>query len=135
MKPIQFIKYQDTVWYNVNDYIKFLLETKSILPFLPPVMKRYRKPKTPFDVVYERLGRLKPVYQLVYNEEVYAEWVIYESLPRTLKPFLVNESDWTNHDCVFRQVHLSINESKSVSVMADDSYVASYFKEVVVSGR
>jgi hypothetical protein len=135
MKPIQFIKYQDTVWYNVNDYINFLLETKSILPVLPPVLKRYRKPKTPMDVIYERLGRLKPVYQIKYNDEIYAEWVIFESFPRTLKSFLVNESDWTNHDCVFRQVHQAINESKSVSVMADDSYVASYFKELIVNAR
>lgn len=110
MKPIRYFNHQDSTWYNVNDYIGLLLEAKVIWPAMPTIRKRFRQPKTPLQTVLERLAKSKSIYQIRVNEDLYVNWVIYENIFRTIKPFLIRRSDWTDPESLFRKILIYINE-------------------------
>ena len=130
MKPIRFITHRDTVWYNLNDYINFLLEARVIWPMKPELRKKQRQPKSPYQTVLDRLSKSQSVYQLHVDGEQYVDWVIFENFFRPLKPFLIQPSDWMNPDSLFRQLQLFIEHPKKWSLLPDRDAVASFFKEV-----
>ncbi|GAB4039686.1 hypothetical protein [Spirosoma jeollabukense] len=47
------------------------------------------------------LNQLSATYQFQINQDVFADWVIFEHLHRVLKPFLVQPADWTNSESQF----------------------------------
>ena len=49
------------------------------------------------------------------NEDVYVNWVIYENVFRTIKPFLIRQSDWTDPASLFRKILIYINELQDFS--------------------
>ena len=131
MKPIQFITYRDTVWYNVADYIGILVEANSLRSLRPlSPYKRYRAQSTPYQVVIDKLNRMDSRYQLQMNGEVYADWVIFEHFYLLLKPFLVNPDDWIDRYSLFREIQVFIDRSWRLIQASEPETVASYFKKI-----
>ena len=130
MQPIRYIVYQNTIWYNVMDYVQLLLDTNIIAqekPILPH--KRLRTSKAPDQLVIAKLNRLSARYQLRIDQELFADWVVFEHLHRVLKPFLVRPADWTNPDSSFHRIRVHIDQPKR-PVESDISN--DYFKEAPV---
>lgn len=76
-----------------------------------------------------KLTQLSATYQLRINQEVFADWVVFEHLHRVLKPFLVQPSDWTNPASLFYKIRVYIDRPKrSVEPNAGDDY----FEEIIV---
>lgn len=135
MKPIRYFTYQQTVWYNLHDYINFLIEAKVIRPISEQSFKAKKQPqKTPLQTVMEKLGKTKPVYQLRFQGELYVDWVIFENFFRPLKPFLFQESDWMNQDSLFHQIRLFIEHPKRWSLLPDRSAADSFFEQIEFVG-
>ncbi|MCE7063908.1 hypothetical protein [Dyadobacter sp. CY326] len=130
MKPIQYIVHRDTVWYNLNDYINFLLAARIVQPILPQLRKNHKPNKTPFQVVFDKLEKFESAYHIRYNNELYVDWVVFEYFFRPLKPFLVSQSDWREEESLFRQTQFFINESKITSNRKTAPGTASYFHQV-----
>jgi hypothetical protein len=130
MKPIQYIVHHDRVWYNLNDYINFLLEARLLHPVLPQLRKNHKPNRTPFQVVFDKLDKFESIYSIKQNDAVYVDWVVFEYFFRPLKPFLVNQSDWRDEDSLFRQTQFFINESKISSNRKSAPNTASYFANV-----
>ncbi|MFD2934799.1 hypothetical protein [Spirosoma flavum] len=131
MKPIQYITHQNTVWYNVTDYTRLLVDTHTIWAVRPSSpRKRHRQPKTPTEVVLAKVNRLSPVYQIQLNQEIYVDWVIFEHLYRLLKPFLVQPDDWTNSTSFFRQILVFIDRPKRLLEPLNPTTISAYFTEI-----
>jgi len=130
MKPIRFIIHQDTVWYNITDYINLLLEEKSLLPTLPLLRKNTRSHKTPVQLVFDKLDKFEPTYSIRFNNELYIDWVIYEYFFKPLKPFLANPSDWRDAGSLFRQTQAFINESTLTFNRKTDPGTCTFFTDV-----
>ncbi|SFE18545.1 hypothetical protein [Spirosoma endophyticum] len=130
MQPIRYIIHQNTVWYNVMDYARLLLDTRTIARVRPSVLhKRHRSSKLPEELLMAKLTQLSATYQLRINQEVFADWVVFEHLHRVLKPFLVQPSDWTNPASLFYKIRVYIDRPKrSVEPNAGDDY----FEEIIV---
>ncbi|GAB3952048.1 hypothetical protein GCM10028805_33260 [Spirosoma harenae] len=135
MKPIRFFRHQDTVWYNLGDYIRLLQESQTVWPVRRSLLtKRRRIPVPILDVVQTKLNRLKPTYQLQIDGEVYADGAIFEHLYLLIKPFLLQPSDWKKPDSLFRQLQVAISPSKRVVQFLDPNTIETYFKEVYPAG-
>ncbi|QMW01008.1 hypothetical protein [Spirosoma foliorum] len=131
MKPIRYFSHKQTVWYNVVDYVRLLIDTKTIWAIRPADPgKRKRQPKSAEQIILARLNRLSSVYQLRVNQEVYADWVIFEHLYRLLKPFMVRTDDWANPDGLIWQTQQFIDRSKRLGQSVDPSAIAPYFNEI-----
>jgi hypothetical protein len=130
MKPIQYIVHHERVWYNLNDYINFLIEARLLHPVLPQLRKNHKPNRTPFQVVFDKLDKFESEYCIRHNNVLYVDWVVFEYLFRPLKPFLVNQSDWRDEDSLFKQTQLFINESKITSNRKAAAKTASYFLQI-----
>lgn len=130
MQPIRYIIHQNTVWYNVTDYVRLLLDTHTISRARPSLLhKRHRSSKAPEQLLLAKLNQLSATYQLRINEEVFADWVVFEHLHRVLKPFLVQPADWTNPASLFHKIRVYIDRPKRSPepTTGDD-----YFKEISI---
>lgn len=130
MQPIRYIIHQNTVWYNVLDYARLLLDTHTIRRVRPSVLhKRHRSSKTPEQLLMAKLTLLSATYQLRINQEVFADWVVFEHLHRVLKPFLAQPSDWTNPDSLFYKIRVYIDRPRR---LVESNAGDEYFKEIIV---
>ena len=131
MKSVQYFTYQQSVWYNVTDYTRLLLDTNVIWRVMPSSpRKRHRQPKTPDQVILAKLSRLNPVYQLRVNQAIYVDWVIFEHLYRLLKPFLVQPADWTNPDSLFRRLREFIDHPSQLAEPREKDGINTHFTEI-----
>jgi hypothetical protein len=130
MQPIRYIVHQNTVWYNVTDYVRLLLDTHTISRVRPSLFhKRHRSSKSPEQLLLAKLNQLSTTYQIRINQEVFADWVVFEHLHRVLKPFLARPADWTNPESLFHRLRVFIDRPKR-SVESDIS--DDYFKEIAI---
>ena len=128
MQPIRYIIHQNTVWYNVADYVRLLLDTHTISRTRPSLLhKRHRSSKAPEQLLLAKLNQLSATYQLQINQELFADWVVFEHLHRVLKPFLVRPADWTDPDSLFHKIRVYIDRPKRSS---EPDVGIDYFKEV-----
>lgn len=132
MKPIRYIVQNETVLYNLNDYIKLLLDAKVLHPVMPQLRKSIKAGKTPMQIVLEKLEKFEPAYYLRYNHDLYVNWVLFEYFFRPLKPLLVNASDWRDEAGIFKQTQLFINESTIKSNKKSGNEAASYFQKITM---
>lgn len=130
MKPIRYIIQNETVLYNLNDYIYLLLEAKVLHPVMPQLRKSVKAGKTPMQIVLEKLEKFEPAYYMRYNHDLYVNWVLFEYFFRPLKPLLVNDSDWRDETGIFKQTQLFINESTLKSNKKSSTEAASYFQKI-----
>ncbi|MCF0053580.1 hypothetical protein MUK70_13495 [Dyadobacter chenwenxiniae] len=130
MKIIRYIVQDETVLYNLNDYIHLLIDAKVLHPVMPQLRKSTKAGKTPMQIVLEKLEKFEPVYYLRYNQDLYVNWVLFEYFFRPLKPLLVNASDWRDEAGIFKQTQLFINESTLKSNKKSSTEAASYFQKI-----
>lgn len=69
MKPVRYIVQNETVLYNLNDYINLLLDAKVLHPVMPQLRKSVKAGKTPMQIVLEKLEKFEPAYYMRYNHE------------------------------------------------------------------
>lgn len=130
-KPIRFYRHQQTVWYNLADYIQLLLDTQIIHPIQPTsLFKRKRLAKSIQAVLFDKLNRLNPVYQFQQDGMTYVDWVVFEHLYRLVRPYLVHPDDWMNPESLFRQLQLVINRPIRSQPTAPLETLADYFTEL-----
>lgn len=130
-KPIQFFRHQHTVWYNLADYIQLLLNTQIIHPIQPTLLfKRKRPAKSIQAVLFDKVNRLNPDYQLQQDGRTYVDWVVFEHLYRLVRPYLVYPDDWMNPESMFRQLQLVINRPIRSQLIAPWETLANYFTEL-----
>ncbi|MCF0040033.1 hypothetical protein [Dyadobacter fanqingshengii] len=132
MKPIRYIIQNETVLYNLNDYIHLLLDAKVLHPVMPQLRKSIKAGKTPMQIVLEKLEKFEPAYYMRYNHDLYVNWVLFEYFFRPLKPLLVNASDWRDEAGIFKQTQLFINESTLKSNKKSGTEAASYFQKITM---
>ncbi|NEU70060.1 hypothetical protein GK091_24495 [Spirosoma agri] len=130
MQPIRYINHQNTVWYSVTDYVRLLLDTRTIARVRPSILrKRHRSSKDPEELVLAKLNQLNAAYQLRINQDLFADWVVFEHLHRVLKPFLIRPADWTNPNSLFHKTRVYIDRPKQSPKpdVGDD-----YFEEIEI---
>lgn len=132
MQMIRYTVHNETVLYNLNDYINLLLEAKVLHPAMPQLRKSPKSGKTPMQIVLEKLEKFEPMYYMRYNHDFYVNWVLFEYFFRPLKPLLVNVADWRDDDSIFKQTQLFINESTLKSQKKSGAQAASYFLKVTL---
>ncbi|RRB07493.1 hypothetical protein [Larkinella rosea] len=131
MKPVRFFTDQQTVWYNLTDYIELLLNTKTIhTQRSPSLHKRRRDSKSVYQVLLAKINRLSPVYQRQLQGEVYIDWVVFEHVYRFLRPFLVRPEDWLDGDRLFRQLRSVIEHSRQLNQELHSETVRRYFTQI-----
>ncbi|GAB3997182.1 hypothetical protein GCM10028807_41710 [Spirosoma daeguense] len=135
MKPIRFFRYQDAVWYNLEDYIGLLQTSQTVWPVRRSSLTKRRRHPTPIsDVVRSKLNRLRPTYQIWIDGTLYVDGAIFERLDSVIKPFLVHPDDWKNPDSLFRQLQIGISPTKRIVQLLDPATTETYFEEIVPKG-
>ena len=132
MQMIRYTVHNETVLYNLNDYINLLLEAKVLHPAMPQLRKSPKSGKSPMQIVLEKLEKFEPVYYMRYNHDLYVNWVLFEYFFRPLKPLLVDVADWRDEESIFKQTQLFINESTLKSNKKSGAQAASYFQKVTL---
>jgi hypothetical protein len=131
MKPVRFFTDQQTVWYNLFDYIQLLLDTQTIHEQLPSLLhKRKRPSKSIYQVLGDKVNRLNPAYHRQWEGAVYVDWAVFENLYRLVRPFLVKPDDWSANGHLFRQLQLAIEHSKRLQQGIHPETMINYFTEV-----
>lgn len=131
MQPIQFFHHQQTVWYNLSDYIQLLLD-RQIIHSLRPASLFKRKPpaKSIQAILFDKINRLSPVYQRQQDGRVYIDWVIFEHLYRLIRPYLIHPDDWINPESLFRQLQAAIDRLERSPPLSSSDTIADYFTEI-----
>ena len=132
MKPIRYVVQNETVLYNLNDYVNLLLDANVLHPVMPQLRKSPKSGKTPVQIVLEKLEKFEPVYYMRYDHNLYVNWVLFEYFFRPLKPLLVKASDWRDEAGIFKQTQLFINESTIKSNKKSSTVAASYFQKITM---
>ena len=131
MKPIRFFTHQQTVWYNLSDFIQLLLDRGIIYPRRPALLFKRKSPSSSIQgVLFEKINRLNPIYQRQRDGMVYIDWVIFEHLYRLIRPFLIHADDWRNPQALFRQLQAAIDWREHANRAFPSAAIAACFTEL-----